>query len=179
MLTQETLLKSMYLIAKSFPKFEAHKDKELLMMWYDVFKDEDEILFQTAVKKLIVTFQYQSPTIANLNHVIAELKDFKKVEPGDIYDEINKVIRKYGYYRLEEGYNSLSDLSKKTVDALGGLRTICLSETIMVDRSHALKVAQSYIDRQKTENLLPNSIKKEQLDVKERLLQLTGGIGDG
>jgi len=176
-MTKQTLMKSMYLIAKSFEKFQAHKDEELLLMWYDVFKDEDELVFQTAVKRLITTFQYQVPTIANLNHILAELKNVKKIEPGDVYDEINKAIRYYGFYRLEEGFNSLSPLAQQTVNAIGGFRNVCLSDNVMADRAHALKVAKSFIDREEKENLLTNSMKKEQLENKDRMLKLTEGIG--
>lgn len=177
-MTKTTLVKAMYLISKSYPKFQAHQDPELIGMWYDVFKDEDELVFQTAIKRLITTFEYQAPNIANINKVLAELKDVNKIEAGDVFNEITKAVRSYGFYRLEEGYNSLSQIAKDTVDALGGFRTVCLSETVMVDRSHALKIAQTYIDRSKSENLLTNSMKKEQLEAKEKIKQLTQGIGN-
>jgi len=176
-MTKQTLMKSMYLIAKSFEKFQAHKDEELMLMWWDVFKGEDEMVFQTAVKRLITTFQYQVPTIANLNHILSELKNVKKIEPGDVYDEINKAIRYYGFYRLEEGFNSLSPIAQSTVNAIGGFRNVCLSDNIMADRAHALKIAKNYIEREAKENLLTNSMKREQLEVKERMKQLTDGIG--
>ncbi len=176
---RQTLLKSMYLIAKSFDKFKAHQDEELMSMWWDVFKNEDVMLFQTAVKKLITTFEYQVPTIANLNRALAEIKNVNNVEPGDIFNEITKAIRYFGSYRTQEGYDSLSPLAQKTVDGLGGFKNLCTSETLMVDRSHALKIAQTHIERSASENLLTNSMKKEQLEARDRVLQLTEGIGNG
>lgn len=158
----ETLKKSMFLIGKSFEKFQAHKDTELLMMWFDVFEDEDDVLFATAVKKLITTFEYQVPTIANLNHALADIKNVEKIEAGDVYDEITNAIRVYGSYRVTEAIESMTPLAKQTVKGLGGFQQLCLSETLMVDRSHCLKIAQQYIERDKKDNLTTNSMKKEQ-----------------
>lgn len=174
----DTLKKSMFLIGKSFEKFSAHKDTELLMMWFDVFKAEDDLLFQTAVKRLITTFEYQVPTIANLNHILAELKNTNQLTSGDVFDEITKAIRNFGSYRSQEAYESISPIAKATVDGLGGFKALCVSETLMADRSHALKIADKFIERDKKENLLTNSMKKEQLENNKRLLQLTEGIGD-
>lgn len=176
-MTKQTLLKSMYLLGKAFPQFKDHEDKELLIMWNDLFKDEDELLFQSAVKKLIATFQYQKPTMGNLNAILADMKDVERLDPGDIHDEIIKVIRKFGSYRVDEAYESLSPVARKTVDNLGGLKTLCLSETLMVDRAHCLQVAQANIDRRKQDLLNTNSMKKEQIENKKKVLELVEKIG--
>lgn len=177
-MNKKNLIRCLTVISVQYEKFKVLENEMLFEIWLDAFKDEDDEIFELAVKKLLHTYEYNNPTIANLNHILAELKNVNMIEPGDVYNEITKAIRYYGSYRTQEAYESLSELAKHTVDGLGGFKMLCASETIMVDRSHALKIAQSFINRESKNNLLTNSMKKEQLEVKDKLLQLTEGIGN-
>ena len=178
-MNRKNFIKCLTVLSVQYEKFKVLENEMLFEIWFDAFKDEDDYTFELAIKKLLQTYQYNNPTVANLNYILADLKTVQKVEPGDIYNEITKAIRMFGYYRTQEAYESLSNLAKKTVDGMGGMKTLCTSETLMVDRSHALKIAQSYIDRGYEANLLTNSMKKEQLENNQRILQLTEGIGNG
>ncbi len=170
-MNKKHFVKCLTVISVQYEKFKVLDNEMLFGIWLDAFKDEDERTFEVAVKTLLHTFEYTNPTIANLNHILAELKNTKKIEPGDIYEEITTAIRKFGSYRIIEALESLSPTAQKTVKGLGGFQQLCLSETFMVDRAHCLKVAQNYIERDNKENLLTNSMKKEHLEITNDLVK--------
>lgn len=175
---RNTLMKCLLLIATEYDKFKVHNNAASIEFWYETFKDEDDDLFKEAVKRVVTSCEFV-PKIANINKMLAELKNSKQITSADIFDEITKAIRYYGSYRSEEAYNSLSEVTKATVNGLGGFKTLCHSETFMIDRAHALKIADSYLERDRKELLITNSMKKEQLENKNRMLELTNNIVKG
>jgi len=171
-MTKETLIKSMFLLAKSFKDFQAHQDKATVDIWYDVFKEEDDLLFQSAIKVCIVTFEYSNPKISNINKFLADVKNPNKQDPGDIYEEIQNAIR------YQKNVNDLTCITQKVIKGMGGLNRLGLSTSQDFDRTQILKMATTYLERHTEELLLTNTLKKEQLENKSRILQLTEKIGN-
>jgi len=171
-MTKETLIKGMFLLSKSFKDFKAHEDKTTVGIWYDVFKEEDDRLFESAIKVCIVAFEYSNPKISNINKFLSDIKNPNKLEPGDVYDEIMKAIR----HRTPT--KDLAEATQKTIKGMGGMTAIGLSTSPDFLRTQILKMAESYLKRETEDRLLTNSLKKEQLENKQRLLKLTNNIGD-
>jgi len=174
---KETLIKCVLLIAAQYEKFKVHENKPLIDMWFDMFKDEDDLLFEEAIKNVMLNCEF-TPKPKNIADALFDLKNIDAVEPGEVWDEINKNMRSFGIYKTSEGYEALSDIAKKVVNGMGGYRVLCLSESGDFDRTQALKMAKGFIDRKNKDLRLTNSMKKEQLENKQRLLQLTEGIGN-
>ena len=171
---RKNLIKCLAVLAAQYEKFKVLENKMLFDIWFDAFKDEDKMLFEIAVKNLLHTFEYGNPTIANLNHVLADLKNANNPTSGDIYQEIMDHIR---YNSCNSSIESLSDSAKEVIKHMGGLKRIGLSESIDYDRTQMLKLAEKTIERSSKDALLTNSMKKEQIENKERMLQLTNNIG--
>lgn len=174
-MNKQTLVKGMFLLAKTFKDFKAHEDKSTIDIWFDVFQGEDDILFESAIKICIVTFEYSNPKISNINRILTDIKNPNKQLPGDIYDEIMMLIRNKG---SRGSAKSLTEISQKVAKGMGGIQTIALSTNQDYDRSQILKMAEQYLSRETDDLLLTNSMKKEQLENQKRLLQLTEGIGN-
>lgn len=170
-MTKETLIKSMILLSKTFKDFKAHEDKQTIAIWFEVFKDEDDILFQSAIKVCIISYQYSDPKISNINKYLSDLKNGDKMLPGDVYEEIQNAIR----YR--KNVSELSSITQQVIKGMGGMTRLGMSTNQDFDRTQILKMAETYIERDADDKLLTNSLKREQLANKEKLKMLSNKIG--
>lgn len=154
----------MYLIAalKSNYRNFGVDSKEQLEFWYDMLKDLDYALAETAVKKLISESAFP-PTIADIRKSASETKE-ELPTASDAWGEVIKAIRDYGSYREEDAMNSLSDITRMVVKSIG-FRELCYSENQMADRAHFMKMYTAMTDRIAKERVLPE-------DVRQRVLQI-------
>ena len=101
-------------------------DKDLVGLWYDLFKDDDINLFKIAIKNIIKKQTYM-PAIAEVKKEMAnmQVKDIPKAE--DEWNEVLKNVREYGTYRVQEGISKLKPYTAYIVSHIGYIN-ICMAE---------------------------------------------------
>jgi hypothetical protein len=152
------LLKIMTALAEVYPKFVVNEMKTNI--FYDLLKDLEYPVLETAVKKHIVTSEFP-PTIAELRKLATEIKNPSlQVTAADAWGEVTKAIRYFGWYRSEEALASMSEGARKIAQYIGW-QNICEAENLDVLRGQFFKMYGQVETREKTEALLPEGLKKD------------------
>lgn len=109
---------------KNFTKEEAEQVVDLFEM---AFKDDDANEVFMALKKLILSSEFP-PVIATIKKEIAnnKMKDFPKAE--DEWNEVLRLVSKYGSYRQDDALNEMKDYTRYIVGHIGFFN-ICMAET--------------------------------------------------
>ena len=165
----------LYLIAalKSNYRNFGVESKEQMKFWFEMLKDLDYVLAETAVKKLISTSTY-SPTIADIRKAASETKQ-ELPDAAEAWGEVTKAIQKYGSYRQDDAMNSMSETTRKVVNSIGW-RELCYSENQMADRAHFIKLYNTAIDRIEKDRVLPPDVKLNMVQIQQNQQRLNEGI---
>jgi hypothetical protein len=152
------LIKIMTALSEVYPKFIANEIKTNI--FYDLLKDLDYPLLQTAVKKHMLLSEFP-PTIAELRKLATEIKNpVMQVTAADAWGEVTKAIRYFGWYRGEEAMASMSEGTRKIAQYIGW-QNICEAENLDVLRGQFFKMYGQVETREKTEALLPETLKAD------------------
>ena len=98
----------------------------LIELWADAFKDTSEEDFTKAIKNIINTQDY-FPTVAQIKKEIAS-KQINTIPPAeDEWNEVLKVVHRYGTYRQQEALEQLKPYTAYITTHIG-YQNICMSE---------------------------------------------------
>ena len=136
---------------------EEGKEDAVISLWSKMLEDTEYFIAEAAIEKYIAESAYP-PTIADIRARIADLTVFREKTAIEAWGDVCKAIQKYGYYQQKEALNSLGSVAAKVVDSLG-YRTLCLSENVMTDRAHFLKVYDTLAKREREDALMLQSTK--------------------
>ena len=107
--------------------------EEQVGVWYEFFKDVNIESFKTAIQRIVVKNKYL-PSIAELKQEITYINNpILQLNIDEEWEQVIKVIRKYGYYRSEEALKSLNEYTRNIVQTIGWYR-LCTSENIEWER---------------------------------------------
>jgi hypothetical protein len=135
---------------RNFP--EAGKEALLIDLWANMLSDVTYQIAEIAIKKYMSESVFP-PTIADIRQRIAEVTKPRTVTPIEAWGNVTAVIRKYGSYNETKALEELDQLTRRAVQYFG-YRELCLSENVMVDRAHFLKMFESLAERENKNNLL-------------------------
>lgn len=103
---------------------------EQAKIWYEFFKTTSEETFKKAIKRLIATNKFM-PSIAEINQEIALIDNpHLGLNPLKEWEEVLRLIRKYGYYKTNEALAEMNLLTRNVVEQLGWSK-LCMSEDIV------------------------------------------------
>lgn len=157
---QEDFLKGIFILENSFPSFQISDKEETLMIWYEMLADQSMEVYMNGIRRHLALSKF-APTIADLRERMQETINPASAFTADIaWSELTGAIRKYGSYREQEALDSMSPITRSIVMAMN-YRQLCLSETLMADRAHFMKMFEQYKAREKQEYLLPQAVKEE------------------
>ena len=149
-------------------KFELPDNKGKMKMmvetWEDFLGEYPYEQVKTATKKLISEKEWP-PTPGEIMKQIEELKisDEEKLSGQEAWGKVIGLIRRYGVqYEREKILENITETSKEAIKAVGGLRTIGMSdenETFLMN--NFIKVYESFNKRKKETEMLPDSIKND------------------
>lgn len=144
-------------IKGAYPNFNIMNDKYSLQIWYKMLADLDYKMCETALMELFATHVYP-PQIAEIRQKCAEYMNPQIEDSGSAWEEVQRAVRKYGYYRAEEAMQSLSPVIRKAINRIGGFTAICASDNPSMSRAHFYKMYEAIAEREKTESMLPPAI---------------------
>lgn len=141
---------------RNFP--EAGKEEMLIELWHTMLDDVSFQIAEIAIKKYISESVFP-PTIADIRQRIADVTKPRTVSPIEAWGNVTNVIRKYGSYNESKALDELDTLTRRAVQYFG-YRELCLSENVMADRAHFLKMFESLAERENKNNLLNGAIRE-------------------
>lgn len=156
-------------------------DADAFNIWYSLLQDIDYMVAQAAIQKYMLTNKFP-PTIADIREYATTIKTGEKPLWSDGWEEVLKAIRKYGSYRESEALESMTEITRNSVQRLG-FRNICMSENIMADRANFRMIYEQIAEREHTSKQIPvklssliEDIQKKGLDSRN-LLEMREKIG--
>lgn len=143
-------LKSVYTSPNFLP------DGDSVKIWYSLLSDLDYNIANIAIQKYMLTEKFP-PTIADIREMATNVKTGEIPLWSDGWEEVLRAIRKYGSYRENEALESMSELTRMTVQRLG-FRNICMSENIMTDRANFRMIFEQLAERNHTQLQIPEKL---------------------
>ncbi|GHU57531.1 hypothetical protein AGMMS49975_23260 [Clostridia bacterium] len=150
------------IIKLAYPHFYkgVHDDEiaATISLWYEFFAEFDYLRVCAALKTIISTKKDFPPTVAEVLEAVNFVSGEKVADADEIWAEIIRAIRYYGWYKQKEAMAAISQEARDAVKFMGW-RELCASEDPMADRAHFLKVYPAILARKKTERQLPQDVK--------------------
>ena len=131
-------------------------DAEAIKMWFALLGDLDYNIANIAIQKYMLTGKFP-PTIADIRELATSVKTGDIPLWSDGWEEALMAIRKYGSYRENEALESMSEITRMTVQRLG-FRNICLSENITAERANFRDIYKELAERKQREVNLPTNL---------------------
>ena len=157
---KKEVIKLLGIIAAAYPNMK-EVDEVTVAIWYECLKDVDVKPAQAAVKKHILESIFP-PSIADIRKqvVAVTMPEGQKLDGATAWGEVVSAIKNYGIYREKEALASMSETTRKVVKYMGW-REICLSENPGVVRGQFLKMYDAITQREKQNQLLPETFRQE------------------
>lgn len=124
--------------------------------WYESLKDIDYELCQIGVMKMVQTLKF-TPTIANIREACTI---DNSLPVTDAWDTVMSCVRYCGSYRETEALEKMDPTTRRVVESIG-YRNLCMSENIMADRAHFIKLYEQIATRERQDNLLPVGLQEK------------------
>lgn len=160
-----------------YPKENLLPTKEAASLWYQQLMDLDALTLNVALQKWVNTEKWP-PTIAELRSMCVEITDGKLQEWGAAWAEVQYAIRRYGFMRPEEAKESMSPITRQTVDRLGWL-DICCSENPEALRAQFRQIYEICSSRAVEDRQIPLALREKIADIglmaKQGETKLLGG----
>lgn len=140
---------------------------QAMELWFRQLQDIPYQVAEAVLNKWVATNKW-SPSIAEIRELATEIQCGKLPDWGEAWEETCKAIRRFGFYRPQEGLESLSPLTRETVNRLGW-NNLCLSENATADRANFRQCYEIVAKREHENNVLS-------LPLQETLKQLSGSM---
>jgi hypothetical protein len=128
-------------------------DSDAMNVWYQLLKDLDYMVVQTAVQKYMLT-QKNPPVIADIRELCASVTMGEKPLWSDGWEEVMQAIRRYGSYNEEKALERMSDITKQCVKRLG-YQNLCRSEDISIERANFRMIYEQIANREQERKKIP------------------------
>jgi len=124
--------------------------------WYESLKDIDYKLCQIGIMKMVQTLKF-TPTIANVREACTI---DNSLPVTDAWDTVMSCVRYCGSYRETEALERMDPTTRRVVESIG-YRNLCMSENIMADRAHFVKLYEQMATMERQDKLLPTGLREQ------------------
>ena len=150
--------------------------KEAMALWYRMLKDIEYPDAVNALNRWVSTERW-SPSIADIRKMVAEMHRGTVDDWTEGWNQVTKAISKYGYTDQTGALESMDDITRECVKAIGWTN-ICNSEEIGVERGHFRTMYEQRKDKVRKSEVIPNALKNpvelKLVGVCKTLNELTG-----
>lgn len=140
---------------------------QAMELWFRQLQDIPYPVAEATLNKWVATNKW-SPSIAEIRELAAEIQNGKLPDWGEGWEQVNKAIRRFGYYRAKEALESLDPITREVVNRLG-FTNLCLSENPAADRANFRQCFEIVAKRNHENNILP-------LPLQETIKQLSDSL---
>jgi hypothetical protein len=157
----EETLRLLTTIQATFPTHKDNWDDESQIklkakMWHIHFAEyEFEEVFGALVR--YVSTERFPPAISDLKHLVAKNRNPEAFRKGeDVWDEVLKAVRRFGYYQQERAFAGFDPQTKRLVNSLGWSAICkCSEDKIGIMRSNFVKMWDNVKSQEKEHELVP------------------------
>lgn len=137
---------------------DTNPSAEKTQVYWDALNDLPFNVAMIAAKKVIATLENPFlPMPAVFRKAAIEVTNQQSMTAAEGWGEAQRAIRNYGYYREVEGMESLSPLTKRTMQSIGW-QSFCASENEGVLRGQFIKLYEQLEHREEEKKLIPKQI---------------------
>lgn len=151
MTNKETIIKAITLLKTNYQNaLKENTKQEMQMMinaWYEFFKETSEKEFNKAIRNIINKYDY-FPTISQVKKEIANNQTSDIPSAEDEWEEVLKVIHRYGTYRQDKALESLKPYTAYIVNHIG-YQIICMSSDNTWNRKEFIAEYNQLKEREK------------------------------
>lgn len=123
--------------------------KMIIALWHNSFKDFEFSLVFNLLQQYIEVGTPFAPKISDLKDIYYKNLD-TNLDCGQAWDQLMRVIRRYGGYNAKEGIEQLDDLTLKALNSIGGYRYLCTAEdSIISDRARFMDNYKIYVSKER------------------------------
>ena len=170
-MTKEEMIAIMQYFQAAYSKFyENANPKDVIRVWYDVFKDEDFIIVGAAAKNYVKTHKYP-PTVAEIMEQIELIK-----EPDtdtDLWGLIYKAVSN-GLYNSEEEFKKLPPECQSFLGSPSALKDLAQTDTGTMNtvvKGQFLKRVEAIKEHQTVQRGLPADVRAAIAESKRKMLE--------
>lgn len=162
-----------------YPRETLLPNTQAMELWYRELCDIPFDVAEAAMRKWVSTNKWP-PTIAEIREQAAEIQYGKMPDWGDGWQQVQRALRKYGYYRQKEAMESLDPFVRDIVRRIG-FTNLCLSTNESADRANFRMLYEELARREQTRQQmalpLQKTINRLQLQFSDegRFLGIEGG----
>ena len=168
-MTREDFLKAMAYMGAAYGK---KIPQEQVEVWFTFFAEEDPNIFRQAVSRAICKSKYL-PSVAEIRTEIALVKyPVLSLNAAEEWDKVQTAVRRFGYYNAREAIESLDPFTARIVRMMGGISSICQSDSGEWLRKEFIRLFNELYETQSTRLALSESqlTKAEILSITEKTL---------
>lgn len=149
------------IIKSCYPKDNLFGIEKVVEIWYKQLEDLDYGVAMTALNKWIATEKWP-PSIADIRSLCVDIKE--GVDPdawSKAWEQVNKMIQKYGYYRPDEAYRELDAVDPLATEAIKrlGYCHVCMSENQVAERANFRDIYLQLAKRKKEDSQIPEQLR--------------------
>lgn len=167
-MTKAQTAKLLAVVAAAYPSFEV--DETRVEVWRELLGDLDFELLGVAVRRHITSSRF-APTVAEIREQAMRASGSEQMTAGEAWGAVHEAVQIYGYYRPQEGLDSLPPLVARAAKQIGWSQ-ICLETEVGVLRGQFMRVFEQLARRAEREETLPLSLRRASLD---QVGQIEGG----
>ena len=173
-MTSNEVTRLLEMIASSYPSYTRQISQNIegmSLVWSAFLK---EIPFSLAVEALyrVVSKSPYPPTLYDFKREIIELLEENPLDAAEAWGQVMNAVRWFGIYRADEALESLDEITREVVKAIGW-NEICLTENIDTVRAHFIKLYNQYRERKLEEKLM------DKRAIADKITKLLNGKNQG
>ena len=117
-----------------YPRENLLPNDKAMELWFKQLEDIPMDVAEIGLQKW-VSLNKWSPSIADIREMASSVSHGEQADWGDAWLEVQKAIRYFGSYRVDEALESLSPLARKATERIG-FKNMCMSENPEVSRAN-------------------------------------------
>ena len=143
-----------------------------MLVYYDLFKDVDDTVMKSAIRKLCLERPYPTfPKPGEIQQAINSILYVNELPESEAWGVVVKLIRKYGHNQKDKAFNEMTPLVRMTAEQMGWY-DICISTEGEILRAQFMRMYKCNQSRQHELNTMnPDFIKQLQA---KKIFELEG-----
>lgn len=144
----------------AYPAQNFLADEYSIKLWYQMLKDLEYEKVNIAVHQYMLK-EHFPPAIADIRRLAVSI-DRAEIDWGSGYQEMIQSVHRYGYMQEKEALDSLSPITRKTVERLGWMNICCSStDDEVANRANFRMIYQQIAEREKSNQMIPDTLAKK------------------
>ncbi|UWG96812.1 replicative helicase loader/inhibitor [Dehalobacter sp. DCM] len=160
------------LVAMALANFPNMQEKDMgptMALWQQMLSDMPYDVAKAALMRVLATAKF-FPTVAEIREAAVSNSQPNRLSAPEAWEEATRAIRKYGYYKEQEGLDSLSPATRKAVQSIGW-KSFCTNEDEGVLRGQFRMAFETMATRDAEVARLPQGLKDMIGQIGQKMIQ--------